>query len=242
MQAEWRKLLMVNYKVDPEILLPYLPAHTELALWQNTCYISLVGFRFLKVRMAGIPVPFHTNFNEVNLRFYVKQKSMVRLRSPQEGEWRYGVVFLKEMVALPIVSFVANNIYKEHYETHPLKHRITENDNEIFTQYQWKNEKMWNTMSIHSDSTPYLIEENTLEYFLTAQHWGFTAANKDKTFVYAVHHPRWEMYKTRKHTLQIDYKTAFGEKFSFLDQQAPDTVFLVEGSPITLNKKAVIVP
>ena len=242
MQAEWRKLLMVNYKVDPEILRPYLPAHTELAFWQNTCYISLVGFRFLKVRMAGIPVPFHTNFTEVNLRFYVKQKSMVGLRSPQEGEWRYGVVFLKEMVALPIVSFVANTVYQEHYETHPVRHIITESEKEIFTQYQWKKENAWHSMSIHAELAPFLIEENTPEYFLTAQHWGFTAANKQKTYVYAVHHPHWEMYKTLRHSLQIDYKIAFGERFGFLDQQAPDSVFLVEGSAITLNKKAVIVP
>lgn len=234
MRAEWRKLLLVNYKVDPEMLHPYLPAHTEFALWQNTCYLSLVGFRFLKVKMGGVAIPFHTNFNEINLRFYVKQKT--------QGEWHYGVVFLKEIVALPLVSFVANNLYQEHYETYPMKHTIIESENEIYTQYQWKKENDWNTMEIHSEPTSYLIEEQTLEYFLTAQHWGFTAANKEKTFVYAVHHPRWEMYKTRRHTIQIDYKTTFGEKFAFLDQLAPDAVFLVEGSPITLNKKEVIVP
>jgi hypothetical protein len=29
LQAEWRKLAMANYEVDPKILAPYLPYKTE---------------------------------------------------------------------------------------------------------------------------------------------------------------------------------------------------------------------
>ncbi|HEY0040481.1 MAG TPA: DUF2071 domain-containing protein, partial [Flavisolibacter sp.] len=28
--AEWKNLLMANYSVDPTLLKPYLPCHTEL--------------------------------------------------------------------------------------------------------------------------------------------------------------------------------------------------------------------
>jgi hypothetical protein len=38
--AEWRKLMMVNYVVDPTTLQPYLPAHTEIDFWDGKCYIS----------------------------------------------------------------------------------------------------------------------------------------------------------------------------------------------------------
>ena len=36
------------------------------------CYVSLVGFMFKNTRLLNIPIPFHTDFEEVNLRFYVK--------------------------------------------------------------------------------------------------------------------------------------------------------------------------
>ena len=74
LKAEWRKLALANYKIDPEVLRPYVPAGTELDLWNDTCYVSLVGFMFVNTKLLGIKVPFHVNFEEVNLRFYVKRK------------------------------------------------------------------------------------------------------------------------------------------------------------------------
>jgi uncharacterized protein YqjF (DUF2071 family) len=74
LKAEWRKLAMFNYEVDPEILKPYLPKGTELDFYKDKCYVSLVGFMFLKTRVLGVAVPFHRDFEEVNLRFYVRRK------------------------------------------------------------------------------------------------------------------------------------------------------------------------
>ena len=72
--AEWRKLAIANYSVDPKILTPYLPYKTELDLWNGKCYVSLVGFRFINTKLKGISIPFHRHFEEVNLRFYVSIK------------------------------------------------------------------------------------------------------------------------------------------------------------------------
>ena len=70
--AEWRKLILVNYAIDPEILKKYLPFKTELDLWEGKCYVSLVGFMFLNTKVKGCKLPGHINFEEVNLRYYVK--------------------------------------------------------------------------------------------------------------------------------------------------------------------------
>src|SRR5688572_25492729 len=115
LKAEWRKLAIANYAVDPTVLEKYLPAKTELDLWNGTCYVSLVGFRFTNVRLFGIPIPFHRNFEEVNLRFYVRHN--------HNGEWRRGVVFVKELVPKRAITFVANTIYKENYQTVKMDHR-----------------------------------------------------------------------------------------------------------------------
>jgi uncharacterized protein YqjF (DUF2071 family) len=71
--AEWRKLIMAQYIVDPATLAPWLPSGVELDLYQGQCYVSLVGFLFDKVRIKGLPIPFHTRFEEINLRFYVRR-------------------------------------------------------------------------------------------------------------------------------------------------------------------------
>src|SRR5688572_10783568 len=191
-QADWKKLLMVNYQVDPKLLEPYLPYYTQLALWDNVCYVSLVGFLFLKVRLAGIPIPFHTNFVEVNLRFYVRRQF--------QDEWRFGVVFIKEIVALPVVSFIAKNVAKENYETMPVRHKLVKAKDDLFLQYRWKEDE-WHSIDIHCHPDLIPIEENSSIDFLTSQHWGYTKVNELKTFEYAVDHPKWKMYKTKEYNI-----------------------------------------
>jgi uncharacterized protein YqjF (DUF2071 family) len=75
LNAEWRWLAMLNYEIDPALVQPYLPAGTEIDFFEGKTYVSLVGFMFLGTKVIGIPVPFHRNFEEVNLRFYVRRKS-----------------------------------------------------------------------------------------------------------------------------------------------------------------------
>ena len=140
--AEWRKLLMINYAVDKKILDPYLPKGTELDTWNNICYISLVGFMFQDVRIKGFKIPFHTNFEEVNLRFYVK--------SFQDGVWKRGVVFIKEIVPKPAITFVANTIYKENYQTLNMKHRWDESNQELLTSYSVLKKK-WYELQIKTN-------------------------------------------------------------------------------------------
>ncbi|MEI9917170.1 MAG: DUF2071 domain-containing protein [Bacteroidota bacterium] len=142
--AEWRKLAMANYVVDPSLLSPYLPPHTELDLWNNRCYVSLVGFMFLNTRIKGIKVPFHVNFEEINLRFYVKYNG------------KRGVVFIKEIVSKPIVSVIANLIYKENYETLQTDHSWITTPGVLNVQYRWKKDD-WNVFGVSSEKTPMTI-------------------------------------------------------------------------------------
>ena len=114
LNAEWRKLVLVNYCIEASVLKKHVPFGTELDIREGKCYVSLVGFMFVNTKLLGVKVPFHINFEEVNLRFYVKRKA--------HNEWRRGVVFIKEIVPKPMLTFVANTVYKEHYETLPMKH------------------------------------------------------------------------------------------------------------------------
>ena len=130
LKAEWRKLILVNYEVDPSVLENYLPFGTELDLWNDKCYVSVVGFMFLNTKLLGLKIPFHVNFEEVNLRFYVKRK--------EGGHWKRGVVFIKEIVPKPTLTFFANTVYKENYQTSPMKHIWSETSSERIVEYHWK--------------------------------------------------------------------------------------------------------
>src|SRR5438552_945189 len=110
--AQWRTLLMLNFEADPAVLLPFVPAGTELDHWRGTTFVSVVGFRFLEARLLSLPIPFHQAFDEVNLRFYVRR------RGP-EG-WRRGVVFLKEIVPRRAVTAVARWLFGENFQTSPV--------------------------------------------------------------------------------------------------------------------------
>ncbi len=78
---------MLNYEVDAAILKPYTPAGTVLDLWEGKALVSMVGFMFSDTRVLGIKWPGHVNFEEVNLRFYVRYFNGT--------EWKRGAVFYK---------------------------------------------------------------------------------------------------------------------------------------------------
>src|SRR5678815_3083384 len=106
--AKWHDLIMANYEVDSAVLVPLVPRGTELDLFDGRCFVSLVGFMFLDTRVFDFLIPFHVNFEEVNLRFYVKRET--------DNEVRRGVVFIKEIVPRAAIATVARVVYGEPYE------------------------------------------------------------------------------------------------------------------------------
>lgn len=217
---------MANYSVDPEILQKYLPAKTEIDLWNDTCYVSLVGFMFLNTTVKGLKIPFHINFEEVNLRFYVRYK--------EQGNWKRGVVFIKEFVPKPALTFIANTVYKEHYETLPMKHVWESKRGSLQVEYFWKKE-MWNSLKVLTSNTPSHIQDGSEEEFITEHFWGYTKISDDKTSEYGVEHPRWQVYTVKEYSIDVDFGFLYGMEFESLNQERPKSVFLAEGSEIIVK-------
>lgn len=153
--AEWRKLAIVNYSIDPILLIPYLPYKTELDFWEGKCYVSLVGFRFMNTKLKGISIPFHTDFEEINLRFYVKYK--------EGSTWKRGVTFIKEIVPKPALTLVANAIYGEKYVTLPTKHNWLISPGDINISYEWKHKGHWDSLSVTAAAIPTAINPGSEE-------------------------------------------------------------------------------
>lgn len=232
LNAQWKNLALINYEINPQILKNYIPKGTEIDLYNGKCYISLVGFMFKEVKILGFKIPFHINFEEVNLRFYVKRF--------ENNEWKRGVVFIKEIVPKHALTFVANAVYKEHYQTLLMKHSITQNKETIDFVYQWKTENKWNTILIETEKNPIEIELNSEAEFITEHYFGYTKVNENKTFEYEVKHPRWQQLKITNHQIDVDFKKTYGSEFEFLENQKPASIQLAIGSVISVENKKTI--
>jgi uncharacterized protein YqjF (DUF2071 family) len=238
--AEWRKLIMAQYAVDPAILAPWLPHGVELDLFEGRCYVSLVGFLFDRVRVKGVPIPFHTRFEEVNLRFYVR-------RLMPDGSLRRGVVFISEIVPRAAITFVARTFYGENYKTAATRHlwRIPKDSGgELDVSYSWRlpgsdkagSRSKWQHLSVQADPHSQPIAEGSVKEFLTEHYWGYTKHSNGGTGEYGVEHPRWRHYPVRAAQVSADFGALYGRVFAGLAEREPENVLLAEGSAIAVRK------
>ena len=223
--AEWRHLAMLNYEIDPAVLAPFIPAGTELDFWKGKTFISVVGFLFLNARVRGIPVPFHQNFEEVNLRFYVR-------REAGDG-WRRGVVFIKELVPRAAIAFVARTFYNENYVSLAMAHEIGQSDGEIKSaSYFWEFNGGRNHLKLSVRGTAQPLAEGSLQEFIAEHYWGYARQRDGSTMEYHVEHPHWRTWETQAAELRCDGAGLYGDNFRETLERPPSSAFLAEGSEV----------
>lgn len=224
--AEWRWLMMANYAIDPELLSPYVPVGTELDCYEGSTYVSLVGFQFLNTRVLGLSLPGHRDFDEVNLRFYVRRR--------EADGWRRGVVFLKEVVARRLISWVARTIYHENYVTRPVASRIqipAEAGGAGSVRYQWGDGI---TASADFSGESAALAVGGFDEFIAEHYWGYTRRRDGKTLAYEVAHPSWKTWSARNFQLTGDLEALYGP-FANALQEKPASVFVADGSAVSVS-------
>jgi uncharacterized protein YqjF (DUF2071 family) len=226
--AEWRNLLMANYAVDPAVLRPFLPCRTELDTFNGVHYASLVGFLFQDTRVRGIVVPGHRNFEEVNLRFYVRYK--------EEGAWKRGVVFLKEIVPRRAICWVANSLYGENYVYHRMQHTWQQDDGILKVSYEWLVDGQWNFLKADADAISKTLEKGSEEEFITEHYWGYTQVSDRCTGTYQVAHPKWAIHEVKNYDIRCDVGRLYGPQFAEALKAEPRSVFLAAGSRVEVMK------
>jgi len=223
--AEWRNLLMVNYVVDPALLEPLVPVGTELDLWNGRAYVSIVGFRFLRTNVMGVPVPFHRNFDEVNLRFYVRRQV--------DGAWRSGVTFVKEIVPRRAIAFVARTLYNENYVRLPMCSEVSVPGS---VRYGWRHAGDWEAVSATTDGDAGVPAPDSEESFITEHYWGYARQRDGSTVEYGVEHPRWRVWRCTAAQLTSRVNLLYGPTFVRYLAGPPASAFLAEGSPVIVRR------
>ena len=218
--AEWNNLLMLNYAVDPSLLQSLVPAGTELDTFEGKTYISLVGFEFNRARVLGFAVPFHQNFEEVNLRFYVRRGS------------KRGVVFIRELVPRYAVAAIARWAFNENYSCVPMSHRIEAGN----VEYGWTLGSERCAMSIEIAGECFLPREGSLSQFITEHYWGYAAQKGGGCLEYEVQHPPWSVWNATSASFSGNVDALYGHEFAQVLKRRPDSAFLAKGSAVTVFK------
>jgi uncharacterized protein len=229
LKANWENIIMANYEIDPEILIPFLPKGVELDLFNGKCYISLVGFMFKNTKLFNIPIPYFGTFEEINLRFYVIRK---------EGNvTKRGVVFINETIPYPIVAWMANKLYKEHYTVVPTKHDISRENTFQTVKFEWLLNKKWNSIYVEASNEATEMKTNSLESFIYEHYYGYTKIDEYKTEEYKLQHPSWKINQVVNYKIDCDFEAMYGKSFSILNNTKPEAVFIAEGSSVAVEWK-----
>lgn len=218
---------MLNYEIDPRLLDKYVPCGTALDSFLGKTYVSLVGFRFCRTKLFGfLTVPLHSDFDEVNLRFYVRRK--------EGDENRRGVVFIAEIVPKQAVATVARLVYGENYMCLPMKHRLcTEKSKKSFL-YQWQVKNQWCQLTAEAMGAPELPREGSLEQYITEHYWGYSTRRGGGSLEYHVSHVPWQVWASTTAGFEGDASGLYGTELGRVLQGRPSSAFIADGSSVTV--------
>jgi uncharacterized protein YqjF (DUF2071 family) len=220
--ARWSHLAILTYEAPSALLEPHLPSGLHLDTRGGRAFASLVAFDFDDTRVGGVAWPGARRFPEINLRFYVS-----------DGR-RRGVVFVRELVPQPLVSWVARALYHEPYLVAPIESRVEEDASEVHVERQllWRGRR-YRIELIGTKPTARPAEDSD-EHFFKEHHWGFGRSRQGRTLAYEVRHPVWDVYPVRSWSLDFDWAAVYGSAWRPLGDEKPVSVMLAVGSPVAV--------
>jgi uncharacterized protein YqjF (DUF2071 family) len=230
LRAQWRQLAVLNWTIEAAELQRFVPRHTELDLWRGRAYVSVVGFLFLETTVLGLRVPFHRNFEEINLRFYVR-------RHAPEG-WRRAVVFVREVVPRAAIAFAARALYNESYVARPTRHLAELSGDEprrlVSVAYHWRDGGGELGLRAHAAGSFALPAPGSEEEFVVEHYWGYASQRDGGTLEYKVEHPPWRVAPAEHSELVGEVGAFYGAPFLKPLLEPPTSSFLAEGSPVAV--------
>jgi uncharacterized protein YqjF (DUF2071 family) len=229
--AWWRRLVMLNYPISPDILRPWIPPGTELDTFDGQTFVSLVAFRFLDTRVKGIAIPWHRHFDEVNLRFYVVRKL--------PSEIRRGVVFIREFVPHRAIAFVARAFFNESYTAVPMTSDTDDPTRGIF--YRWKLDG-WHSIALRAKGPHHELTVGSMEEFITEHYWGYGVQRNGSTLEYRVEHPRWRYWEAEDARFIGNAALLYGDQFAPILSKPPTSAILAEGSEVSVYSAESVTP
>jgi uncharacterized protein len=216
---------MLNYEIDSDLLRSFVPRGTELDSFEGKTYVSVVGLRFARTKLLGlVSVPFHSDFDEVNLRIYVRRR--------EGNEIRRGVMFIRETVSLPAVTFLARVAYAENYSTMPLRHSINLTDSGGSIEYSWDLKRQRFVLHGQTEGSPSFAADGSLEQFISEHYWGYSRRRDGGSLEYHVAHEPWRIWRASNAAFEGEGTALYGSTFGGILSRPPRSAFIADGSSV----------
>lgn len=225
--ARWSNLCIVTYAVPRAALESRLPPGLTLDERDGKCFVSLVAFDFLDVRVRGVRIPGLVNFPEVNLRFYVREGS------------RRGVCFIRELVPKRLIAWVAKVVYNEPYVTARMESGVESIANGVRIRHRFERGGASGEVSVIGRGPAVIPRPDSIEHFFKEHTWGFGTGRGGGLLRYRVTHPTWAIYRVEVCDVRLDWSGIYGEAWTFLEGQRPESVVLAVGSGVEVYPKGV---
>ena len=226
--ARWEHVILLNYAVPAGILEPRVPRGTELDTWQGVTLVSLVGFLFADTRVRGVAIPGHREFEEVNLRFYVRRRT--------DEAVRRAVVFIRELVPRRAVPAVARWVYNEPYLTVPMGHAISvDADSGGPAHYSWRFRGAPYALWAYVRGPAQPLTEGSEAEFVTEHHWGYTRQRDGGTLEYRVERPPWHVWTRAEARFEGPAADLYGDDFGSILAAPPRSVYVAVGSAVAVG-------
>ena len=223
---------MLNFRVDPAVVAPLVPRGTVLDTWRGETWISLVGFRFFWTRMAGVAIPGHRHFPEINLRFYVRPAT----------DDRRAVVFVKEIVPRRAIAMVARALYNEPYVVRPMRAEAptVAIDEPGRVSYAWWHQGRWNRIGVTTSAPAVRVAPDSHEAFVAEHYWGYTRQRDGSTVEYEVEHPPWRIWAAGAVEFDVAAAAEYGPAMAEAMHGGPVSAFLAEGSAVRVGRPRLL--
>ena len=201
---EWNNALFLHYKVEKEALKKFLPTALDIDLFEGQAWISVVAFTMEKIRPRYFPTfPPISNFNEINIRTYVRSKHTA------------GVYFLSIEGGRYWSCKLAKAIAELPYRYSKMKRTAH--------CYQAKNATYQDQLKITYKVEGKKLEKSALDLWLTERYALFqdvgTAINR-----FDIHHLEWPLQKLVLQESEIHYS-----RFNPLQLNTPNKAHYSKG-------------
>ncbi len=228
--AEWRYLAILNYEIDPALLLPFVPKGTELDYWNDTTFASMVGFLFLDTRVLGMAIPFiETSKRSISgFTCGTRPRMAGAAASFRQGD-----------CTATAIAWTARWLYNENYVACPPVILFFDLRRSPPTSSLQGITGLTGGDRLHRAETrgePYCFAEGSQEEFVSQHYWGYSAQKDGGTIQYRVEHPAWRIWQAAGCKFDCDVEPLYGKPFAKALIRPPLSAFLAERSAVTVYK------
>lgn len=182
---EWNNAIFLHWQVDIEELKRFVPDPLEIDLYDGKPWVSVVAFTMEKIRPRNFPpFPPISNFEEINIRTYVKQED------------KSGVYFLSIEGGTNLSCKVAKGISELPYRFSIIKRTENEIKSSNSEYYDW--------MKVVFETGMEIKEKTELDKWLI-ERYALYQDSRTSINEYEIHHLEWRIREIDIKTLEVNY-------------------------------------